>query len=94
MGKFDDFLKQYNDDRVEQGRVLGCIDTKLEGINDFKKAVTEHEVKIKNMELGITANHKRIKGMRKQMWVFVCSLVIALVSGITGLIKYLKHGGG
>ena len=92
--KFDEFLKLYNDDRADLSGRLGSIDTKLEGISDFKKAVTEHEVKIKALAEGVSANHKRIKGVYTRAWVFLTSLVVAMAGGIFSMFKYLsKHGG-
>ncbi len=91
--KFDGFVEKYNKDQVQLSDTLARIDTKLEGIDTFKKATIEHAIKIKNSEFAISANHKRIKGVYTRMWAFVCSLVLALVGGIFGMVKYLKHGG-
>jgi len=91
--KFDEFLKLYNDDRADLSGRLGSIDTKLEGISDFKKAVTEHEVKIKALAEGVSANHKRIKVIHGQAWKFIVGVMLSLFGTIFGMVKYLKHGG-
>jgi len=94
MSKFDDFLQLYNNDRAELSGRLSRIETNVEGIKDFETSVTEHEVKIKALAEGVSANHKRIKGVYTRAWVFLTSLVVAMAGGIFSMFKYLsKHGG-
>lgn len=107
MSKFDDFIEQYrrdqeryHEDQNHLSNQLGSINTRLVDIGDFKKAVIEHEVKIKNIKetdlvtLGnaVAANHNRIKGVYKKMWAFACSIIL-LLSGSLAWIFRSKHGG-
>ena len=93
MSKFDDFLQLYNNDRAELSGRLSRIETNVEGIKDFETSVTEHEVKIKALAEGVSANHKRIKVIHGQAWKFIVGVMLSLFGTIFGMVKYLKHGG-